>query len=122
MAQTKKKHNYMNGMPESRSSVRHVAYGSRERVRERSSSVVIKRKPSHPNKQLMVGTWNVRTMNQTGKLENIKEEMERNGLNVLGMCEVRWKDCGDFDSGGYRVVYSGGKASQRGVAVVLDKE
>ena len=98
MAQQKKHHNYVNGMPESRSSVRHAAYGSRERVRERSSSVVIKRKPSHPNKQLMVGTWNVRTMNQTGKLENIKEEMERNGLNVLGMCEVRWKDCGHFDS------------------------
>ena len=33
-----------------------------------------------------------------------------------------WKECGDCESDGYRVVYSGGNESQRGVAVVLDKE
>ena len=44
-------------------------------------------------------------MNVKGKLENVKNEMKRNGLNVLGMSEVRWKECGDFESEGYRVVY-----------------
>ena len=122
MAQQQKNHNYVNGMPESRSSVRHVAYGRREKARERSTSVVIQRNPSQQNEQLLVGTWNVRTMNQAGKLENVKEEMKRNGLRVLGLCEVRWKGGGDFESDGYRVIYSGGNESQRGVAVVLDKE
>ena len=33
--------------------------------------------------------WNVRTMYQCGKLENIKLEMERLKLDILGVCEVR---------------------------------
>ena len=61
-------------------------------------------------------------MNVEGKLENVKKEMKRNGLNVLGMSEVRWKECGDFESKGYRVVYSGGMVKERGVAIVLDYE
>src|SRR6476469_7852569 len=30
--------------------------------------------------EVRVGTWNVRTMNAMGKLENVKEEMRRNRL------------------------------------------
>ena len=70
---------------------------------------------------LVVGTWNVRTMNREGKLENVKKEMDDYGVNVLGLCEVRWKGCGDFESEGFRVIYSGGEECQRGVAVVLDR-
>src|SRR3989454_1468360 len=61
-------------------------------------------------------------MNVKGKLENVKKEMKGNGLNVLGMSEVRWKECGDFESEGYRVVYSGRMVKERGVAIVLDCE
>ena len=43
-------------------------------------------------------------------------------MNVLGVSEVRWKGSGDFESDGYRVIYSGGKERQRGVAVILDKD
>src|ERR1051325_7480407 len=69
---------------------------------------------------LKIGTWNVRTMNTKGKLENVKEEMRRNGLHVIGISEVRWKENSDFNSDGFRVVYSGGKDRLRGVAIVLD--
>ena len=69
-----------------------------------------------------VGTWNVRTMMRAGKLENIKREMEKCRIDILGLCEVRWKDCGDYWSDGYRVIYSGGDESQRGVALVLNKK
>src|SRR6476469_7180361 len=31
--------------------------------------------------EIRVGTWNVQTMNAMGKLENVKEEMRRNGLS-----------------------------------------
>src|SRR6478609_7147129 len=47
-----------------------------------------------------VGTWNVRTINEMGKLENVKEEMQRNRLSIMGVSEVRWKDGGDFFSDG----------------------
>src|SRR6476469_6469802 len=69
--------------------------------------------------EIRVGTWNVRTMNAMGKLKNVKEEMRRNRLSIMGVSEVRWKDGGDF-SDGYRVMYAGGPTCQRGVAVIAD--
>ena len=69
-----------------------------------------------------IATWNVRTMNESGKLENVKREMERLKVNVLGLSEVRWKGEGDFMSDGVRVIYSGGVKHENGVAILLDKE
>jgi hypothetical protein len=44
----------------------------------------------------MIGTWNVRTLNQGGKLENLKREMQKNAVSALGVSEVRWKRQGDY--------------------------
>src|SRR6476469_3235369 len=63
--------------------------------------------------EIRVGTWNVRTMNATGKLENVKEEMRRNRLSIMGVTEVRWRAGGDFVSDGYRVMIAGSPTSQR---------
>ena len=38
--------------------------------------------------EITVGTWNLRTMNAMGKLENVTEEMRRNGLSIMGVSEV----------------------------------
>ena len=72
--------------------------------------------------EVKIGAWNVRTMGVKGKLENVKREMVRNGLNVLGVSEVRWKGNGDFESDDFRVIYSGGEERQRGVAIILDRD
>src|SRR6478672_3317732 len=56
--------------------------------------------------EIRLGTRNVRTMNAMGKLENVKEEMRRNRLSIMGVGEVRWKDGVDFVSDGYRVMYA----------------
>ena len=85
--------------------------------RSRASQVVIQRNPYK-----RIGMWNVRTMLQRGKLENVKREMERYQLNILGLCEVRWKDQDDFMSDDVRVISSGGSESSRGVALLLDKD
>jgi hypothetical protein len=71
---------------------------------------------------IRIGTWNVRTMLRRGKLENVKHEMGRMKINVLGLSEVRWKEAGDFMSDKWRVVYSGGQESQRGVAIILGED
>ena len=71
---------------------------------------------------LRLATWNVRTLYQCGKLNNVKLEMERLNINVLGICEIRWKESGEFESDGFRMIYSGGDRHERGVGVMLDKE
>ena len=49
--------------------------------------------------------------------------MERlNIINVLGICETRWKESGDFESDGLHMIYSGGDRHERGVGMMLDKE
>src|SRR6476619_5257254 len=70
--------------------------------------------------EIRVGTWNVQTMNATGKLDNVKEEMRRNRLSIMGVSEVRWRDGGDFVRDGYRVMYAGGATCQRGVAFIAE--
>ena len=39
---------------------------------------------------LMIATWNVRTMFQAGKLDNVIQEMDNINFDVLGLCETRW--------------------------------
>lgn len=66
-----------------------------------------------------IGTWNARTMLQTGKLENVKIEMDRLNIEILGLCETRWDENGDFTSDQYRIIHSGRQTGKAGVAVIL---
>jgi len=68
-----------------------------------------------------IGTWNVQTLFQVGKLDNVIIEMDRMGLACLGLCEVRWTDSGDFKKNDKRVLYSGGASHHRGVGLILNK-
>ena len=43
---------------------------------------------------IRIGTWNGRTKLQKGKLDNVKQEMDRLNINILGISEVRWKGAG----------------------------
>ena len=46
--------------------------------------------------QYCIGTWNVRSINQ-GKLEVVKQEMERVNVNILGISELKWTGMGEFN-------------------------
>ena len=35
-----------------------------------------------------IGTWNIRTLKQGGKLENLKTEVQKNKVSVLGVSDV----------------------------------
>jgi len=54
-------------------------------------------------------------------LENLKTEMQKNKVSVLGVSEVRWIGQGEIRSGDYTVYYSRGEWAERGVAVVMHK-
>ena len=43
---------------------------------------------------IIIGTWNVRTLKQSGKIELLVNEMDRVNWNTLGISEMRWKGIG----------------------------
>ena len=71
---------------------------------------------------IRVGTWNVRTLYQIGKLENVKQEMMRLDINVLGLNETRWLDSGDFMIDDFKMIYAGGEKHERGVGLLMDSD
>jgi len=48
--------------------------------------------------------------------------MTRLDINILGLCETRWKNSGDFKHDDHRMIYSGGITHRRGVGLLLDEE
>ena len=37
-----------------------------------------------------IRTWNVRTLQRAGRLENLRLELDKCELNVIGLSEVQW--------------------------------
>ena len=56
------------------------------------------------------------------KLENVKLEMRRLKIQILGLTQLRWKDKGDFTSEDVRVIYCGGLTREKGIALLLDRQ
>jgi exonuclease III len=89
-------------------------------LEETSSRNTNYRKTGKDTHQYRIGTWNERTLNQGGELENL-QEMEKNGVSVMGVSKVRWKGHGDIRSGDCTMYCSGGEKSERGVAIEVHK-
>ena len=56
--------------------------------------------------QYCIGTWNVRSMNQS-KLEVVKQEIARVNINILGISELKWTGMGKFNSDDHYIYYRG---------------
>ena len=68
-----------------------------------------------------IGTWNVRSMNQS-KLEVIKQEMARVNMNILGISELKWTGMGEFNSDDHYIYYCGQESLRRNeVAIIVNK-
>ena len=60
-------------------------------------------------------------MNQ-GKLEVVKQEMERVNVGILGISELKWTGMGDFNSDYHYICYCGKESLRRnGVAIMVNK-
>ena len=71
--------------------------------------------------QYCIGTWTVRSMNQS-KLEVVKQEMARVNINILGISELRWTGMGEFNSDDHYIYYCRQKSLRRnGVAIMVNK-
>ncbi|XP_072037645.1 uncharacterized protein [Amphiura filiformis] len=69
---------------------------------------------------LNIATWNVRTMNDCGKLDQVHMEAERLSLDVLGLAETRWTSSGQVNTNGWMLYYVGNdNVHQRGVGFLV---
>ena len=68
-----------------------------------------------------ISTWNVRSMNR-GKLEVVMAKMDRIGLELLGVSEMGWSDCGQVQIDNFTVLYAGhNKLRRNGVAFIMNR-
>lgn len=71
-----------------------------------------------------IGTWNVRTLYQTGKLTQLAAETNRLNITILGLSETRWTDFGEERLPfGQTFLYSGLRGNkpphEKGVGFIL---
>ncbi|VDO95072.1 unnamed protein product [Schistosoma margrebowiei] len=76
---------------------------------------------------IYLGTWNVRTMWDTGRAFQIAAEMRRYNLEVLGISETHWTQVGQQRlTSGELLLYSGHEEENaphtQGVALMLSKQ
>ena len=71
--------------------------------------------------QNCLGTWNVRSMNQS-KLEVIKQELARVNVNTLGISELKWSGMCEFNSDDHYIYYCRQETLRRnGVPIMVNK-
>lgn len=88
-----------------------------------ATKVVIQQKPQQSLREnFKLATWNVKTKNRKGKLNNVKHEMTRMKIDILGVSEVRWIQTGSFKTD-ICILYSGhDKKHEKDVGMLLSKE
>ena len=73
---------------------------------------------------ITIGTWNVRSLNKTGSLEQLTYEMSKYNWNILGICEMRWKNFGEMNTEeGHKLLFSGKvDKHEHGVGFLVHKD
>lgn len=74
--------------------------------------------------KIKIGTWNVRSMYESGKMHNVIHEMQRLKLNILGISETRWPGHGRVPTERGMLYFSGSeeKNHKHGVAIAVSKD
>ena len=71
--------------------------------------------------QYCIGTWNVRSINQS-KLELVKQKMARVNTDILRISKLRWTGMREFNSNGHYIYYYGQESLRRnGVPIIVKK-
>ena len=47
-----------------------------------------------PKACVKIGQWNERIMLEMGNCAQVTKGMQRNGISILGVSEMRWNSCG----------------------------
>ena len=60
-------------------------------------------------KNISTETWNVKTLRPAGNLEELTHALDKCHWNILGLCEVRWKNFGEMSTDDRNKVYFSGE-------------
>ena len=72
---------------------------------------------------ITIGTRNTRTLRPAGKLQELTHKMDRYRWNILGLCEMRWKNFGKTTEEGHKVFFSGKEDKhEHGVGFLAHKD
>ena len=99
------------------SNIGNVVFGRSSMV---ATQIVNQRNPPQKRLNTLLGTWNVRSFNIEGKLENAIKEMKNMNLAVLGVSETHWMGNDDFCVDKYRVISTGATSKCNGVAIIVN--
>jgi exonuclease III len=71
---------------------------------------------------MKVGSWNVRTMSQAGKMAEIADELLKYNLDITALQEIRWKGYGSIKKPRYILLYSGAETQgEQGVGFIVKR-
>ena len=65
------------------------------------------------NRDILLGTWNVRSTYRAGALMATARELARYKLDLVGVQEVRWEKEGTVKAGGYSFFYGKGNENHQ---------
>lgn len=90
-------------------------------MRAKTHPEVKKKNTRKTRSTIRIATWNVNSMFEAGKIHNTMQEMDRLGICILGVSEMRWPDSGKMKIGSKTVYYSGNdhKTHWNGVGLIL---
>jgi exonuclease III len=82
-----------------------------------------RRRPGCKEKELIFGTWNVRTLFKTGALLSLLSQLKEYRLAIMALQETRWQGKDIMDMKSHTLFYSGKEEGTRefGVAIVVER-
>ena len=72
------------------------------------------------DRNLVIATWNVRTLYQVGKLDNVIQEMKKMKIEILGIVETRWTESGKIRKDSHTILCSGGQKHRNRVGILMN--